>query len=215
MTRRIDEIIVHCSVTRPAWLADRPLADQVAEIRRWHTEERGWSDVGYHWIVGRDGSIASGRREATVGAHCAGCNRHSLGICLIGGHGASESDRFEENFTREQDDALRDLIDTLRDRYGQHVRVTGHHEYAAKSCPGFRVGRWLSRRPPARTSPAQSTTLQASAAQVAAAAGTGATAIAALDGTAQIVALVLAAIVTLAAGWIARERLRRWAQGDR
>ncbi len=67
----------------------------------------------------------------------------------------------------------------------------------------------------ARQNPAQSTTLQASATQVAAAAGTGATALAALDGIAQIAALTLAGVIALAALWIMRERLRKWAAGDR
>ena len=66
-----------------------------------------------------------------------------------------------------------------------------------------------------RVSPARSTTVRASATQVAAAAGTGATAIAAFDGTAQIVALACAGIIGIAALWIMRERLRKWTAGDR
>ena len=66
-----------------------------------------------------------------------------------------------------------------------------------------------------RASVTQSTTIRASATQVAAAAGTGATAIAAFDGTAQIVALACAGIIGIAALWIMRERLQKWAAGDR
>ena len=66
-----------------------------------------------------------------------------------------------------------------------------------------------------RASVTQSTTIQASVSQAAAAAGTGATALAALDGTAQIVALACAGIIALAALWIMRERLRKWTAGDR
>lgn len=68
---------------------------------------------------------------------------------------------------------------------------------------------------PAREAPAQSKTMQASAAQVVTAVGGGAGAIAALDGTAQIVALGIFGIMALLAAWIMRERLRKWAQGDR
>jgi lysozyme len=69
--------------------------------------------------------------------------------------------------------------------------------------------------PQPRTSVAQSTTMQASAVQVASGAGAAVAAVGALDGTAQIVALAFAGVVMLAAAWIMRERLRKWAQGDR
>ena len=71
-------------------------------------------------------------------------------------------------------------------------------------------------RPPVeRTSPAQSTTVQASAVQIASGAGAGLAALGALDGTAQIAALAFAAVVILAGAWIFRERLRKFAEGDR
>lgn len=66
-----------------------------------------------------------------------------------------------------------------------------------------------------RTSVAQSTTVQASAVQIASGAGAGVAAVGALDGTAQIVALVFAGIIVLAAVWVMRERIRKWAEGER
>jgi len=69
--------------------------------------------------------------------------------------------------------------------------------------------------PVARTNAAQSTTVQASAVQIVSGAGAGVAAVGALDGTAQIVALAFAGVVMLAALWIMRERLRKWADGDR
>lgn len=66
-----------------------------------------------------------------------------------------------------------------------------------------------------RTSVAQSTTMQASAVQIASGAGAGIAAVGALDGTAQIVAMVFAGVVVLAALWVMRERIKRWAEGDR
>ena len=78
-------------------------------------------------------------------------------------------------------------------------------------------GDWTSKaKPPEeRTSPAQSSTVQASAVQVATGVGAAASGIAALDGTAQIVALVFAGVVIAAGLWIMRERIRKWAEGDR
>ena len=66
-----------------------------------------------------------------------------------------------------------------------------------------------------RESAAQSTTVQASAVQIVSGAGAGVAAVAALDGHAQIVAIVFAGIVMLSAMWILRQRLRSWADGDR
>ena len=66
-----------------------------------------------------------------------------------------------------------------------------------------------------RTNVAQSTTVQASAVQIASGAGAGIAAVGALDGMAQVVALVFAGIVVLAALWVMRERVKKWAEGDR
>lgn len=76
---------------------------------------------------------------------------------------------------------------------------------------------WKSSSKPVedRKSPAQSTTVQASAVQIASGAGAGLAAVGALDGNAQIVALVFAGIVILAGAWVMRERIKKWAEGDR
>jgi lysozyme len=66
-----------------------------------------------------------------------------------------------------------------------------------------------------RDTPLKSTTMQAGAVQAVSAVGAGASAVSMLDGTAQIVALVFCGVVALAAAWIMRERLRKWADGDR
>lgn len=89
-----------------------------------------------------------------------------------------------------------------------------HFELDRKAYP---VGEWETKaKPPEeRTSASQSTTVQASAVQIVSGAGAGIAAVGSLDGTAQIVALAFAGVVMLAALWIMRERLRKWADGDR
>lgn len=89
-----------------------------------------------------------------------------------------------------------------------------HFELDRKIYP---EGEWASKaKPPVeRTAPSQSTTVQASAVQIASGAGAGIAAVGALDGTAQVVALAFAGIVILAAAWIMRERLKKWAEGVR
>ena len=206
----VDTIWVHCAATRPEWLADKPLADKVAEIRLWHVRDRKWRDIGYHWLIDRDGSILPGRPETTAGAHVAGHNTGSIGICLIGGFGSNENDAFDRHFTPEQDRALRGLIEEISSRTAIK-RLRGHNEVAAKACPGFQVSRWLAHKP-AKPNLRESTTVQASAVQIASGGGAAVAAVGALDGTAQIVALVFAGVVILAALWIMRERIRKWAR---
>lgn len=81
----------------------------------------------------------------------------------------------------------------------------------------YPAGEWETKaKPPEeRSSAAQSTTVQASAVQIVSGAGAGIAAVGALDGTAQIVALAFAGVIILAGLWIMRERLRKWADGDR
>lgn len=211
--RQISEIIVHCSATKPEWMADRPTSEKVEEIRRWHLD-RGWRDIGYHVVIDRDGTIADGRPIAQSGAHVRGRNANSIGICLIGGHGSDANDLPSEHFTAAQLSALRAHIDYLRAHHHGIKKVSGHNEYAAKACPGFQVGPWLAKKPQ-RTSKAQSTTVQASGVQIATAGGGAVSAVAALDGNAQIIALVICGVIALAAMWIMKERLRAWAAGWR
>jgi len=137
----VDEIIVHCAATRADWMAGRPLAEKVAEIRRWH-RAKGWRDIGYHWIIDRDGKVLPGRPETAIGAHVASHNRGTIGICLLGGHGSSETDPFARNYTPQQDITLRQMIAAIGLRTAIK-RISGHNEYAAKACPGFDVSTWL------------------------------------------------------------------------
>jgi N-acetylmuramoyl-L-alanine amidase len=144
--RKITEIIVHCTATRADWWAGKRTSDKVREIKRWHVQDRGWSDIGYHFLIDRDGTVAKGRDIARDGAHVQGRNVGTIGISLFGGHGSAETDQFGQHFTPQQDAALRNLIADLRKDYG-NVPVTGHNQYAAKACPGFNVPSWLAKRP--------------------------------------------------------------------
>ena len=116
----------------------------------------------------------------------------------------------------EQGKALRELLADLSDTYGIK-KISGHYFYAPKACPGFNVPRWLARKPaaPVRTSAVQSKTVQASATQVATGAGGAVAAVAALDGTAQLVAIGGCVLIVLLGMWIMRERLKAWANGRR
>ena len=57
---------------------------KTSEIKRWHVEDNGWRDIGYHFVIELDGSIHKGRAVGTSGAHIVGEN-HNIGICYVGG----------------------------------------------------------------------------------------------------------------------------------
>lgn len=150
--RQIEEIIVHASATRPRWFAGCTPAEKVREIRRWHTIERGWSDIGYHWLIDRCGTVVPGRSEHLPGAHVRGRNADTIGICLIGGHGGAATDAFADHFTPAQAAALRRLIDERKAIHGI-TKFSGHNQYAVKACPCFDLPAWLAagRSRPARS----------------------------------------------------------------
>ena len=118
--REINKIIIHCSATREGENFD------VAEIRKWHVEGRGWSDIGYHFYIDLYGEIHKGRDIAKIGAHCKGHNRNSIGICYCGG---VEADGKTPKDTRntEQKEALLAVLRTL----------TALGNIAFKACPSF------------------------------------------------------------------------------
>ena len=129
--RTIDMIIIHCSATRAD--CDYPFE----ALRRDHLE-RGFTDVGYHFYIRKDGRIADGRPVALAGAHALGWNAHSIGICYEGGldaHGLPADTR-----TEAQRHAMRVLIRVLRLAYPTIAHVMGHRDTGApKACPCFDV----------------------------------------------------------------------------
>lgn len=134
--RNISEIIIHCS--------DTPYGKDysVKDIDRWHIE-RGFSGIGYHYVVHLDGSVSLGRPLELQGAHCFGHNANSVGICYIGGRDVSG--RVADTRTPAQKEALKSLVGHLKRRF-KGVTVHGHNEFSNKSCPCFDVSKevWKS-----------------------------------------------------------------------
>lgn len=131
---KTNTLVVHCSATQAG------LDIGVAEIRVWH-KQKGWEDIGYHYVIRRDGTIEVGRPERLVGAHAEGHNSDSIAVCLVGGVAANGSP--ECNFTRAQFTALRAHITDLNQRYPK-TTIQGHRDYpnVPKECPCFNVGKW-------------------------------------------------------------------------
>lgn len=126
--RNIKELIVHCSATPEG------KDYSVDTIRQWHLQ-RGFSDIGYHYVVYRDGSIHIGRDESVIGAHCTGHNTNSIGVCYIGGC-ASDGKTPKDTRTAEQKQSLVKLLKELKTKYPQ-ASIHGHRDFANKACPSF------------------------------------------------------------------------------
>ncbi|ULB35623.1 N-acetylmuramoyl-L-alanine amidase [Proteiniphilum propionicum] len=127
--RNISKIIIHCSATPEG------RHHTVKDIDRWH-RDRGFAQIGYHWVVYLDGSIHPGRNENIAGAHTVGHNSDSIGVCYIGG--VDSNMNAKDTRTENQKIALRNLVNELLKKY-PNATVHGHNEFAAKACPSFNV----------------------------------------------------------------------------
>ena len=160
MSRPIDLIVIHCAATPNGVRLARGAQSAAAVIDRWHAA-RGFhrgdaarrafnptlAAIGYHFVIDCDGTLASGRAPDEVGAHVAGYNARSLGICLVG----------TDRFTPVQWQALRQLVQLLRTQHPA-ARLCGHRDLSpdrngdgvispsewTKTCPGFSVADWLA-----------------------------------------------------------------------
>lgn len=139
--RKINKIIIHCSASE---------FGNAQRIREWHLE-KGWSDIGYHYVINngkvfkddklnqrvQDGFIEKGRDDSIVGAHTQGQNSNSIGICLIG----------NKDFTKEQFNSLDILLYSLLKAYNLTKNdVYGHYNFSSKTCPNFDVQEFMKKR---------------------------------------------------------------------
>lgn len=126
--RKITEIIVHCTATQEG------KHFTVSDITRWH-KQRGFSTIGYHYVIYLDGTRHLGRDVNISGAHCENHNSHSIGVCYVGGL-ASDGKTPKDTRTQAQKTALLALLRELRRIYPM-ARIYGHNELSSKACPCF------------------------------------------------------------------------------
>lgn len=125
--RIITNIFIHCSDS-----PDNVLVT-AKDIKKWHTDDpplgNGWPDIGYHWVVLRDGTKEPGRPMKTPGAHVKGHNKYSIGICWVG----------RDEPTKLQYRALIKLVCELLVDFDLEVEdVLGHYEKDSdKTCPNL------------------------------------------------------------------------------
>lgn len=162
--RTVNLIVIHCAATpngRPLGVRDEKgaLIKTAADvIDGWH-QQRGfhrdarWRDafnpqlaaIGYHYVIDAPGGVLTGRHPDERGAHVAGHNTASIGICMVG----------TDAFSVEQWADLRTLVHALWSTYGERA-LRGHRDLSpdmdgdgsvepaewTKTCPGFSVSDW-------------------------------------------------------------------------
>ena len=128
---KINAVVVHH--TGGASYKNYKGASDVQGVQRYHMDGRGWSDIGYHFLIGPDGTIYRGREENVTGAHCPP-NKGRLGICVIGNY--ETGDELNEKNGR----ALLHLTTYLCGKYGLTTdRIKKHCEWRPTACPGKNI----------------------------------------------------------------------------
>jgi hypothetical protein len=79
LTDVYNTVVVHHSVVYEGDDLSTMLAVQTL-----HREQNNWADVGYHYLIGKSGAVYEGRDIRARGAHVAGYNTGTIGVCLLG-----------------------------------------------------------------------------------------------------------------------------------
>lgn len=121
--RKITKIVIHCSDT-----PDHRTDIDAEDIKTWHLNN-GWTDIGYHYVITRNGTLENGRDESICGSHVRGHNSDSIGICLVG----------RTVFDIKQLETLLALITGLMYKYNlDYTDIYGHYEFdSSKTCPNI------------------------------------------------------------------------------
>lgn len=142
--RTINLIVVHCTATKQGENYT------VAEIRKWHVEQRKFRDIGYHFLIHLNGTVEKGRPIEQAGAHAKGFNNNSIGVCYVGG--LNKEGKPKDTRTVAQFHALRSCINTLQISF-PGANVVGHRDLSVdlngdgmitenewmKQCPCFNM----------------------------------------------------------------------------
>lgn len=131
--RQINEIIVHCTAT------PKGANFTVEDIDKWHRKPPfNFRCIGYHYVIYLDGTIHLGRPIEEEGAHCkeGGHNKHSIGVCYIGGVRKEDGRTPEDTRTPEQKEAMKVLLQLLKAAFPE-AKIYGHRDFAKKDCPSF------------------------------------------------------------------------------
>jgi N-acetylmuramoyl-L-alanine amidase len=146
--REINTIVVHCSAS----VEGQDVSAKV--IDAWH-KQRGFSGIGYHYVIRLDGSLEIGRPEEQQGAHVQNHNAYSLGICMVGG--LDKNQKPKDTFTADQYATLKVVLQFLHKKY-PNTKIVGHRDLSPdldgdgiiqkdewlKDCPCFDVQKFVN-----------------------------------------------------------------------
>jgi N-acetyl-anhydromuramyl-L-alanine amidase AmpD len=124
---KLQFVVLHHSASPPT--------TSFQDIREWHMVDRGWEDVGYHFVIDLEG-IHTGRPVDVVGAHCQGFNTQSIGICLTG-----DNTKSAYRWTPQQKHLLKELLEWLAITVAP-LPVTLHSMLGQTLCPGLKTKAW-------------------------------------------------------------------------
>ena len=122
---------------------NRPSDEMMRAIYYYHTIVRGWGDIGYHYVIGKDGEIFEGKKggDKVVGAHVYCNNIGTVGVSVMGNFQIS-------TVSTKQINSLKTLLSKLTKKYnlkpngtstfhGKNIpNIIGHRDLAATACPG-------------------------------------------------------------------------------
>lgn len=129
LRKHTNKIIIHFTETAEFQNFD------INKVREWHIQ-RGFSDIGYHFLIKLDGTVQIGRQIDLIGAHCHGENYDSVGICYVGGK--CHDGTLGDTRTLEQIKSIETVIAFVRSVYG-YIPCFGHNDFSKKVCPGYNV----------------------------------------------------------------------------
>lgn len=118
--RNIEYIVVHCTATKQG------INFSASDIDRWH-KQRGWSGIGYHYVVDIYGNVEKGRQDNKIGAHVKGFNKNSIGVVYVGG--LSKKMYPKDTRNRKQKASLKLLIKSLKRKY-PNAKILGHRDFS-------------------------------------------------------------------------------------
>jgi hypothetical protein len=128
----------------------------VRDIYIFHTQENGWSDIGYNYLIAPDGVIYAGRdpdtgsQDEVMGAHFCGSNSNTMGVCLLGNYETIEP---EFSMLESLEDllswkAFKDKLNPLESNFhplnSNLGVIAGHRDGCSTACPGENVYQLLS-----------------------------------------------------------------------
>lgn len=131
-----------------------PTTDFAAVVRSYYSYHTGptlgWADIGYNWLVDRNGVIYQGRafnfdgNMNVVGAHFSGRNGATMGICIIGTYTSIMPteiaiERLRTMLAWKANERNIDVLSRATHSAGNIFTISGHRDGGATECPGQRL----------------------------------------------------------------------------